>query len=113
MRNSQQTYVFSGLAVLFGIAAFGRTLPFTYGQSSNQGTVQPAVVQGTVFRAGSGQALKRARVNLRRVSANVTPTNLSSSVTVPAPVAQAVLALGNTQAVTDDTGRYVFNGVAP
>ena len=65
------------------------------------------MVQGTVMRGRSaGQALKRARVTLRRV------TTVSALPTA----ARAGLQGGGaatTQAVTDDTGRFVFNGVEP
>jgi hypothetical protein len=67
-----------------------------------QTSPQTAVIQGTVTRAGTGQALKRARVNLRRAIGNMSGI-----------VAPTAMAIGSLQAVTDDTGHFVFNNVTP
>jgi len=95
---------------------------------------QKGSIQGTVVRVGSGQGLKRARVSLRRTNqpqqqgqrgeqaeallgmlqnlpAGQLPQQLGQIEQRVQTVVQTMTA--NTQAVTDDTGRFVFNGVEP
>ena len=71
-----------------------------------QTPAQTAVISGIVVRAGVGDPLKRARVNLRWAGAASSPISANGSV-------QQAAGPPNTEAVTDDTGRFVFNGVVP
>lgn len=92
-----------------------------------------ATIQGTVMKAGAGQPLKRARVSLRRSGQQAQPNNnavqalavveaVSGALNsagipngLPPGMEQRLQGLGaqSTQAVTDDSGRFVFNGVEP
>ena len=120
------------ITLLISIGAFAQTTP-------QQPAAQKATIQGTVIRAGAGQPLKRARVSLRRsgngqggqtgqvqgvlggnaeVRLNEIRTTLES-VGGGAQIAQVqerlqtVMTAAQTQAVTDDSGRFMFTGVEP
>jgi protocatechuate 3,4-dioxygenase beta subunit len=118
MKNHRQLNPLVGVAAVFVTLLFGQFLLPARGQSTSQSASQTAVIQGTVLRAGTGQPLKRARVSLRRVNGiapqlpylSVAPASVAPS---GALVQQVMVGVNNTQAVTDDAGRYVFTGVAP
>lgn len=88
-----------------------------------------ATITGTVMKAGTGQPLKRARVSLRRSGQQLQPGGQAAQALaavgavadvlnqVRPGVAQQLdqrlqnLGAATTQAVTDDNGKFVFNGV--
>ncbi len=132
MTNHRFTLIFAVLAVTAVSAA--QTRPQST-PASTQSTDPKGVIQGTVFKAGAGQPLKRARISLRRQNqappqqgvqadqAAARAAAISDAVSNIGGLAgigpqielqlQSVMGAVNTQAVTDDSGRFTFNGVDP
>jgi protocatechuate 3,4-dioxygenase beta subunit len=129
MRISRSPLIFAILTLTLIAAA--QTRPQTAAQAE-----QKATLSGTVVKAGTGQPLKRARVSLRRQNQQQTQPALQQdqlaalnavsevvnnlAVAGLAGAAQQMdqrLMQANmvalTQAVTDDSGRFMFNGVEP
>src|SRR5262245_14781090 len=132
MMNRRFSFV---LAILTSaIVCAAQTRPQTTPAPAQQ-VDQKAVIQGTVMKAGAGQALKRARVSLRRqnqvqaqqqlqpeqaaaisTAINEVVNNLGAGAGIGVQIdqrIQSVIGAANTQAVTDDSGRFMFTGVEP
>jgi hypothetical protein len=120
MKLRTLTMIVAAIVLSVGLSAQNRQQ--TSSSSQQQQAAEKATIQGTVMRAGTGQALKRARVTLNRQGQGLGPgqargalQNLNPNSGVSAQlqqVLQSVMA-PSTTAVTDDSGRFVFNGVEP
>src|SRR5262245_16037422 len=99
------------ITFLLSIGASAQTTP------QQTTAAQKATIQGTVIKAGAGQPLKRARVSLRRAG-NAQAGQLTGVLggTLGAGQVQqlqVMMTAAQTQAVTDDNGRFTFTGVEP
>jgi protocatechuate 3,4-dioxygenase beta subunit len=77
-----------------------------------QQTAPSASIQGTVTKSGAGQGLRRARVTLRRVQQGAPGITAGGTLNSGQPIPGQAGA-NAAQVTTDDSGRYVFNGVDP
>ena len=79
-----------------------------FAQTAREPAAQKAIIQGMVSRSGTGEALSRARVTLRRAEPG---TGQPGGGLVNAPGGPSVGI--SAQVVTDGSGRFVFGAVDP
>jgi Carboxypeptidase regulatory-like domain/Polysaccharide lyase family 4, domain II len=119
MKLRTPSLTMAAIAISVVLSAQSRQQATTGSQAQ---AAEKAIIQGTVLRAGTGQALKRARVSLNRQGQaqgpgqgraalqNLNPNGGAGQVQ---QILQSLIAAPSTTAITDDSGRFVFNGVEP